>query len=77
MQLIIFCLVLPLQGFLELINNMLTSGMVPALYPDDEKELIIGNVGKNISYLFIYIFSTYLNFIIYVFIYLNIFLTIM
>lgn len=23
---------------------MLTSGMVPALYPDDEKEQIIGNV---------------------------------
>ena len=31
-------------GFLELINNMLTSGMVPALYPDDEKEQIIGQV---------------------------------
>uniref|UniRef100_A0A8C1QBG0 Dynein heavy chain 10, axonemal-like n=1 Tax=Cyprinus carpio TaxID=7962 RepID=A0A8C1QBG0_CYPCA len=26
------------EGFLELINNMLTSGMVPALFPDDEKE---------------------------------------
>ncbi|EDO35852.1 predicted protein [Nematostella vectensis] len=32
------------EGFLELINNMLTSGMVPALYPDDEKEGIIGQV---------------------------------
>lgn len=31
-------------GFLELINNMLTSGMVPALFPDDEKEGIIGQV---------------------------------
>lgn len=31
-------------GFLELINNMLTSGMVPALYADDEKEAIIGQV---------------------------------
>ena len=31
-------------GFLENINNMLTSGMVPALYPDDEKEAIIGSV---------------------------------
>lgn len=31
-------------GFLELINNMLTSGMVPALFPDDEKEAIIGQV---------------------------------
>lgn len=32
------------EGFLELINNMLTSGMVPALYADDEKESIIGTV---------------------------------
>ncbi|PVD32839.1 hypothetical protein C0Q70_08286 [Pomacea canaliculata] len=32
------------EGFLELINNMLTSGMVPALYADDEKEAIIGQV---------------------------------
>ena len=31
-------------GFLESINNMLTSGMVPALFSDDEKEAIIGNV---------------------------------
>ena len=31
-------------GFLELVNNMLTSGMVPALFPDDEKESIIGQV---------------------------------
>ena len=33
-----------LLGFLELINNMLTSGMVPALFPDEEKEAIIGQV---------------------------------
>ena len=32
------------EGFLELINNMLTSGMVPALYADDEKENIISQV---------------------------------
>ncbi|XP_074640231.1 dynein axonemal heavy chain 10-like [Tubulanus polymorphus] len=32
------------EGFLELINNMLTSGMVPALFADDEKEQIIGSV---------------------------------
>ncbi|XP_052801261.1 dynein axonemal heavy chain 10-like isoform X3 [Mya arenaria] len=32
------------EGFLENINNMLTSGMVPALYPDDEKEQIIGSI---------------------------------
>ena len=32
------------EGFLELINNMLTSGMVPALYADEEKEAILGQV---------------------------------
>ena len=32
------------EGFLELINNMLTTGAVPALYPDDEKEGIINNM---------------------------------
>lgn len=32
------------EGFLELINNMLTSGMVPALYADDEKEGILGQI---------------------------------
>ena len=29
------------EGFLELINNMLTSGMVPALYADEEKESLV------------------------------------
>ncbi|XP_077418138.1 dynein axonemal heavy chain 10-like isoform X2 [Vanacampus margaritifer] len=29
------------EGFLELINNMLTSGIVPALFPDDEKEQVL------------------------------------
>ena len=33
------------EGFLELVNNMLTSGMVPALFADDEKEGIVGQVG--------------------------------
>jgi dynein heavy chain len=32
------------ENFLELINNMLTSGMVPALYEDDEKEAILNAV---------------------------------
>ncbi|XP_030648846.1 dynein heavy chain 10, axonemal [Chanos chanos] len=32
------------EGFLELINNMLTSGMVPALFPDDEKESILNQL---------------------------------
>ena len=41
---IMICLLCFYVGFLELINNMLTSGMVPALYPDDEKEAIIGQV---------------------------------
>ena len=29
------------EGFLELINNMLTSGMVPALYDDSEKDGLV------------------------------------
>ncbi|XP_068610937.1 dynein axonemal heavy chain 10 [Brachionichthys hirsutus] len=32
------------EGFLELINNMLTSGIVPALFPDDEREGLINQV---------------------------------
>ena len=32
------------EGFLELVNNMLTSGQVPALFPDDEKEGIISQI---------------------------------
>ncbi|XP_050088792.1 dynein axonemal heavy chain 10 [Anopheles aquasalis] len=30
------------EGFLEFINNILTTGMVPALFSDDEKDQIIG-----------------------------------
>lgn len=41
-----------LSGFLELINNMLTSGMVPALYADDEKEAILS--GVSLLHWFIY-----------------------
>ena len=41
-----------LLGFLELINNMLTSGMVPALFPDEEKEAIIGQVSRRTSCVF-------------------------
>ncbi|KAF4011790.1 hypothetical protein G4228_003492 [Cervus hanglu yarkandensis] len=33
------------EGFLELINNMLTSGIVPALFPDEEKESILSQIG--------------------------------
>ncbi|XP_015274779.1 PREDICTED: dynein heavy chain 10, axonemal [Gekko japonicus] len=32
------------EGFLELINNMLTSGIVPALFPDDERETILSTI---------------------------------
>ncbi|KAF4740188.1 Dynein heavy chain 10, axonemal, partial [Perkinsus olseni] len=32
------------EGFLEYINNMLTVGMVPALFTDDEKESLISGV---------------------------------
>ena len=32
------------EGFLELVNNMLTSGMVPAFYADDEKEGVVSNI---------------------------------
>ena len=41
---------LTVVGFLELINNMLTSGMVPALYNYEEKEQIIGQVCHSILY---------------------------
>ncbi|XP_036076372.1 dynein heavy chain 10, axonemal isoform X2 [Rousettus aegyptiacus] len=33
------------EGFLELINNMLTSGIVPALFPDEEKESVLSQIG--------------------------------
>ncbi|NXX13493.1 DYH10 protein, partial [Podargus strigoides] len=33
------------ESFLEFINNMLTSGMVPALFPDDEKDTILSQIG--------------------------------
>lgn len=32
------------EGFLELVNNMLTSGMVPALYDGGEKDGIINAI---------------------------------
>ena len=44
-------------GFLELINNMLTLGMVPALYTDEEKEQVIGQVG--IIYLSLFTTKSY------------------
>ncbi|KAJ3349859.1 Dynein heavy chain 10, axonemal [Entophlyctis luteolus] len=37
------------EGFLELINNMLTTGMVPALFEDDEKEILLGTVRDEVT----------------------------
>lgn len=37
------------EGFLELVNNMLTSGQVPALFADDEKESIINQTREEAS----------------------------
>uniref|UniRef100_A0A8C9QGL1 Dynein axonemal heavy chain 10 n=1 Tax=Spermophilus dauricus TaxID=99837 RepID=A0A8C9QGL1_SPEDA len=34
------------EGFLELINNMLTSGIVPALFTDEEKDTIFSQLGQ-------------------------------
>ena len=36
------------EGFLELLNNMLTSGMVPALYAEDEKDGMINTVREEV-----------------------------
>eukprot|EP00892_Ulva_mutabilis_P000668 jgi/Ulvmu1/10601/UM065_0057.1 len=37
------------EGFLELINNMLTSGMVPALYDDAEKDTCTNSVRDEVA----------------------------
>ena len=37
------------ESFLELINNMLTSGMVPALFEEDEKIPLIDNVRDEVD----------------------------
>ncbi|ORX45970.1 hypothetical protein BCR36DRAFT_332447 [Piromyces finnis] len=37
------------EGFLELINNMLTTGMVPALYEDDEKDALINSLREEVK----------------------------
>ncbi|XP_045152663.1 dynein axonemal heavy chain 10 [Echinops telfairi] len=34
------------EGFLELINNMLTSGIVPALFPEEEKDSILSQLNQ-------------------------------
>jgi len=53
------CLIL---GFLELINNMLTSGTVPALYNDEEKEQVIGQVCKQNCFFYLLVTYVYLSF---------------
>ncbi|WIA10356.1 hypothetical protein OEZ85_010548 [Tetradesmus obliquus] len=37
------------EGFLELINNMLTAGMVPALYDDAEKEGLVSSIRSELT----------------------------
>ncbi|GFH05930.1 uncharacterized protein HaLaN_00475, partial [Haematococcus lacustris] len=37
------------EGFLELVNNMLTSGMVPALYDEGEKDTLINSVRPEVE----------------------------
>ncbi len=37
------------EGFLEFINNMLTTGMVPALYPQDEKDALCNTVRAEVK----------------------------
>lgn len=36
------------ESFLELINNMLTSGMIPALYDDGEKDALISGIREEV-----------------------------
>ena len=37
------------EGFLEFINNMLTTGMVPALYEQDEKDALMNTVRAEVA----------------------------
>ena len=37
------------EGFLESMNNILATGMVPALYPDDEKEAIVNAMRDEVT----------------------------
>ena len=37
------------EGFLELINNMLSTGMVPALYESDERDGIVNGIRKEVK----------------------------
>ncbi|KAI8814786.1 dynein heavy chain and region D6 of dynein motor-domain-containing protein [Cladochytrium replicatum] len=37
------------EGFLELVNNMLTTGMVPALYDDEERDAILRSLQDEVA----------------------------
>jgi len=37
------------EGFLELVNNMLSTGMVPALYDKDEKDVMVNQVRSEVK----------------------------
>ena len=37
------------EGFLEHVNNMLTAGIPPTLYPEEEKEPLIGSVRDEVQ----------------------------
>ncbi|ORZ35435.1 dynein heavy chain and region D6 of dynein motor-domain-containing protein [Catenaria anguillulae PL171] len=37
------------EGFLELVNNMLTVGIIPTLYAEDEKEAVLGTVRDEVT----------------------------
>ena len=43
------------ESFLELINNMLTSGMIPALYDDGEKDALIGGIREEVRFINLHI----------------------
>lgn len=41
----------PNENFLVLINDMLASGEIPDLFPDDEMENIIGGVRNEVNFI--------------------------
>lgn len=66
------------EGFLEIINNILTVGSVPALFTDDEKDAIVGSCrdsakehGYQVSKYFFFWFSVFIGFLIVFFCHLN------
>lgn len=43
----------PSESFLVLINDMLSTGEIPELFPDDEVENIIAGVRNEVRYIFL------------------------